>query len=170
MPAKYPACGLQRTGVMRHKVTRMQPRTRGSKFAQQQHTRRQIAPWHWGACRILAARWSERETAEGVHGTHRPGRAARHRRLERLESLAHARGSADGGGSGGSSTGISSARRTGLTAAGVAAGGLSGSRGGCPSGMFLQLRHRQRSPHFTPSAKHSQYFFWHDDFLQWQPL
>lgn len=28
---------------------------------------------------------------------------------------------------------------------------------------------RQLSPHETPAWKHSQYFFWHADFLQWHP-
>lgn len=39
-----------------------------------------------------------------------------------------------------------------------------------PSSRFLQSKHLQFSPHFMPAWKHSQYFFWQCDFLQWQPL
>lgn len=35
------------------------------------------------------------------------------------------------------------------------------------SGRTMQ---RQLSPHGTPAWKHSQYFFWHADFLQWHPF
>lgn len=38
------------------------------------------------------------------------------------------------------------------------------------SGVFLQDKHLQLTPQAMPAWKHSQYFFWQPDFLQWQPF
>lgn len=35
--------------------------------------------------------------------------------------------------------------------------------------LFSQSMHRQASVQAMPALKHSQYFFWHWDFLQMQP-
>src|SRR3546814_3968566 len=39
-----------------------------------------------------------------------------------------------------------------------------------PPNVFWHSMHRHLSAHATPARKHSQYFFRHADFLQWQPV